>query len=311
MSAPFFLIGSERSGSTMCRLMLDSHPDIACNLESDFLVSQVGDDGQLPNVNAYRRFLRNDRIFRHSRFRIDAWQDYRGLVDSFLEQKRSRDNKRLVGATVHHDFHRLRHLWPEARYVYLLRDGRDVARSAVGMGWAGNSYCGADIWLKAEAQWRELRAGLQPSSYIEVRFEDLVRDPRTSLARICVFLGVEFSEEMLAYPSRSSYGAPDPRLVAQWHSAMPQRELRLLEGRLDEALRQRYYPLSDLPPLRPGPLGVWLLRQQSRILRLWARQRRYGLGLTVKEFLARRLGLHGLQTRLQQRFDALIDQGLK
>ena len=61
MNRPFFLIGSERSGSTMLRLMLDHHPQLACNLESDFLVSQLGEQGQYPTMSYYHAFLRQDR----------------------------------------------------------------------------------------------------------------------------------------------------------------------------------------------------------------------------------------------------------
>ena len=166
MNRPFFLIGSERSGSTMLRLMLDHHPQLACNLESDFLVSQLDDRGHFPAIGAYHAFLRQDRVFRHSRFEIDETLGYRDLVDSFLEQKRRRDGKRQVGATVHHDFHRLPRLWPDARFIYLLRDGRDVANSAVGMGWAGNAYCGAEIWINAETRWQAMRDRLAPENFL-------------------------------------------------------------------------------------------------------------------------------------------------
>ena len=71
MQSMFFLVGSERSGSTMFRLMLDHHPDIACNLESDFLVSQMTDQGEFPDVQEYASYLQQDRVFRHSRFVVD------------------------------------------------------------------------------------------------------------------------------------------------------------------------------------------------------------------------------------------------
>ena len=80
MNRPFFLIGSERSGSTMLRLMLDHHPQLACNLESDFLVSQLGEQGQYPAMSDFHAFLRQDRVFRHSRFEIDERLDYTAVL---------------------------------------------------------------------------------------------------------------------------------------------------------------------------------------------------------------------------------------
>jgi hypothetical protein len=311
MNAPFFLVGSERSGSTMLRLMLDHHPQLACNLESDFLVSHVDDAGTLPEIGAYRAFLTRDRVFRHSRFEVDESLGYQDLVASFLEQKRARDAKQRVGATVHHDFHRLPFLWPEARFVYLLRDGRDVANSAVGMGWAGNAYCGADIWIEAEGRWAEMRARLDPEAYIEVRFEDLVADPERTLARVCRFLGVPYDERMLAYPQTTTYGAPDVRLASQWRGRMDPRTRARVEARIGERLAQRGYPLAgDVPP----PIGRGtdlLLRLESRLGCLRDRITRYGLSLTLEEFTARRLGLRRWQASAQLRCDAIIDHGLK
>ena len=55
--SPVFLIGAERSGTTLLRLMLDHHPDIAFNLESEFLVSRISDSGAFPDMAAYRRSL--------------------------------------------------------------------------------------------------------------------------------------------------------------------------------------------------------------------------------------------------------------
>ncbi len=311
MNAHFFLIGSERSGSTMLRLMLDHHPQLACNLESDFLVSEVADDGTLPDMRDYREFLSRDRVFRHSRFEVDSSLGYRELVDSFLEQKRSRDGKQLVGATVHHDFHRLPLLWPEAKFVYLLRDGRDVANSAVGMGWAGNPYCGADLWIEAEERWAGMRQRLVPGSFIEVRFEDLVREPQAVLTTVCGFLGVPFSEQMLSYPETSSYAAPDVHLVSQWRGRLDERMLGLVESRIGALLAQRGYPMDHgtRPPVSRSQDR--LLRLQSRMGCFRDRVSRYGLPLTLGEFTARKLGVRRWQEANQQRLDAIIDRNLK
>lgn len=311
MSSPFFLIGAERSGSTLFRLMLDHHPEIACNLESDFLVSQVSDDGAAPEVAEYARFLRQDRVFRHSRFLVDESLDYQALVESFLSQKRDRDGKRIVGATVHHHFHRLPLLWPDAKLVYLLRDGRDVAHSAVGMGWAGNAYCGADIWIEAERRWSRMRSRLDPAAYIEVRFEDLVERPAETLSRVCGFLGVDYSEEMLGYPERTTYSAPNARLAFQWRSHMSARTREQVEARIGHLLLKRGYPLSGQTPRAVGKLEDLLLRGQSKIGCFRSRIDRYGWPLTLEEFTARKLGLRSRVAAAQARFDAIIDQSLR
>src|SRR6185437_10567826 len=97
IETPIFLIGSERSGTTLLRLMLDHHPEIAFNLESEFLVEEISAAGTFPDMAGYRHKLRESRVFRHSRFDIRDDLDYPALMNDFLWQKLQRDRKRIVG----------------------------------------------------------------------------------------------------------------------------------------------------------------------------------------------------------------------
>ena len=137
-----FLVGSERSGTTLLRLMLDHHPEIAFEKEFDFVVSKVSETGAFPQVDAYLEWLATVRA---ADYAIDRSLDYRSLVTDFLRQKQAASGgKPRVGATVHRDFDRLRFIWPDARYIHLVRDPRDVSRSVVQKGWAGNVYQGSE-----------------------------------------------------------------------------------------------------------------------------------------------------------------------
>jgi hypothetical protein len=311
VNAPVFLIGSVRSGTTLLRLMLDHHPRIAMNLESEFLVLCVSEDGRYPEIGAYRDWLSRNRVFRHSRFTVDDRLDFVALVNDFLEQKRRRDGKDIVGATVHVDFRKLRWIWPRARYIYLVRDGRDVADSVVRMGWAGNPYAAADVWLRAEREWDQLRPVLEPGSWIEVRHEDLVTEPRAELGRICAFIGVEFSERMFDYATRTTYGLPDPALSGQWRFRMRPSDIRRLEAKLGTRLVQRGYALSGLPSLTISRVMDRWLYLDSRVRALGFRFRRYGIGLTVQETLSRRLGMRAMHESAMRKMDLITDAHLK
>ena len=130
--APIFLVGSERSGSTLLRLMLDHHPEVAFAREMDFVVAHVSDAGEFPAMPVYVDWI---ATVRGADYTVDPTLDYRALVNDFLRQKQAAGGgKEHVGATVHRHFERLRFLWPEARYIHLLRDPRDVARSVVQKG---------------------------------------------------------------------------------------------------------------------------------------------------------------------------------
>jgi len=194
-----FLIGAERSGTTLLRIMLDHHPMLAFRNEFEFAVDMVGDGGAMPDLDAYYEHLAVCRTFLMSGFEIDKQLDYRSLVHSFLEQKRARDDKPRVGATIHRHFHRILHLWPDARFIHLVRDGRDVAFSRIGMGWVGNAWEGAHEWVEVEEQVRELAAGVGPERIMRVTFESLVSEPEKTLGTICGFLGLEYDDAMLDY----------------------------------------------------------------------------------------------------------------
>jgi hypothetical protein len=308
---PVFLIGSERSGTTLLRLMLDHHPDIAFNSEAEFLVSELSDAGAFPDVPGYRRRLAECRTFRHCGFHIPEDLDFRALVNDFLYQRLERGGKRIVGATLHHGFSKLRYLWPGARYLYLLRDGRDVARSAVEMGWAGNAYVGARFWMDAEREWADYRQLLARDQWMEVRYEELVADPEAQLRRVCEFVGVTFSERMFDYTKTTTYSRPDPRESSKWRRCMRPRELRLVEARIGSQLAARGYPLSGEAPARVGRLRARWIHWQSRLGALRYRLATFGLRLSLIESLSRRLGWPIVHSRAQRAIDAIIDQHLK
>ncbi len=129
IKTPIFLVGAERSGTTLLRLMLDHHPQIAFNSEFEYVVDRISADGHFPDLPCYHDYLSSRWIFKDSHFQIDPNLDYPNLVNSFLQQKQKRDQKARIGATVHHQFHYLCKNWPQAKFIHLLRDGRDVARS--------------------------------------------------------------------------------------------------------------------------------------------------------------------------------------
>ncbi len=306
---PVFLVGAPRSGTTLVALMFDHHPQITWCGEVHYIVDFLPDRG-LPAVAAYREWLERDRIFRMARLQVDPALDYPALVDSFLAQRRQVTGKPVVGGTLHRRFDRVLEVWPDARFIHLVRDGRDVASSCIGMGWAGNTWTGATRWLRAELAWDALRPRLDPACYLELSYEELIQVPRDSLSAVCAFLGVPYDPAMLSYPQDTSYGAPDPRLTEQWRRRDPE-EVRLAEARLGELLRARGYQPSGHPPLEVGPLDELRLRGQDRLARFRFRLDRYGPLLWAGETVTRRLGLEPLHRPLLRRVHEVDTRLLK
>jgi len=311
MNDPIFLVGSERSGTTLLRLMLDAHPKVAWCNEFEYTIDRVDDDGTYPDATDYAEWLSTHRIFQQTGFQLDPAVDYREQVRGFLRQRMQRTNKTRVGATVHRHYHRLRLLWPECRFIYLYRDGRDVARSIVTMGWAGNVWRAIPRWLDAEQQWASLRANLAPNDWVEVKYESLIGDPRRELTKICDFVGVPYDEHMLRYHENTTYSPPDPNLTEQWRVKLSPRQLGVIEAIAGDQLQRRGYELSGHPQVHLSPLQRRLAQMDDIVRRQRWRYRRYGIATSLGESLSKRFGPRSTWLRCKKRINEIDTRHFK
>lgn len=311
LEKPCFLVGSERSGTTLLRLMLSHHPSIGWCEEFEYAVSQMDDAGNFPELSKYHGWLSSDRIFRSADFRIDPQLSYPELVDDFLQQRLQKTGKEIMGATVHHHFDRLLKIWPDARFIHIYRDPRDVARSAMGMGWAGNVWIGSDIWVTAESLWASLVPRLSSDRYIEVKYEDLISTPETILTAICQYLGYDYDSLMLSYAENSTYDLPDPKLVYQWRKKLSDYEIQLVEAKTSEYLVKLGYELSGLPPLSLKEKDIQKLRFQNYWYKVNFRLKRYGLYLLASDYLSRKLKLHSWQKQVKLKMNEIAKEYIK
>ena len=307
---PVFLVGARRSGSTLMRVMLDFHPRICfprhfeIELAVQFIGGGIRDRGALPESLApYYDSLESTYEFRNKAHEIDRSLGLRALLDSFLRQSQGASGKPVVMAAVHDHFGRLIRIWPKARFLYLLRDGRDVARSRIALGWDGNYWAATAPWIVAEREWEELQEVVPADRRMELKYEDLVGNTVAELGRVCEFIGIPYDDAIFDYLRATSYERPDPKLVAQWRRKLSENEVRLAEARLAPRLRARGYELSGLPAVEVSPASIRKLERQSRWARRRADLRRHGLRLFLLAFITRSLGA----TRWQKKIELEID----
>ena len=309
---PAFLVGADRSGTTLLSLMLNHHPQIAFKQDLQFVVSQIKEPTSWPDLSSYYESLYQNRIFLRYNYSIDKRLNYPELVNSFLLQQLERDKKTIAGAVVHHHFDRLLRIWPDAKFIHICRDGRDVARSTILMGWAGNMFTGVKYWITEELLWQKLSPQLAPEQKLTVHYEALIKNPDEVLTQICHFIGVPFDRAMYNYPQHSAYSLPDPQFTEQWRRKLSNYEIQLVESRISTMLEERGYQLSGLPVLKITPWLRWRMLMSDR----WGRQlfnlRRYGFGLYLQDVLARRLlPFKGWRKRVQLKTNAIDNKHLK
>jgi len=309
MEQVVFLCGALRSGSSLTHLMLDHHPNIKNPGEFDFLFDQVSNEGVFPEITSYHEWLSTHRIFQSKSLLVDTSLNYLELIASFIEQLSV--NGSVLALNVHRSFHRIPFLFSDAKYIHLVRDPRDVARSSIGMRWAGNVYYGVDHWVATENSWVLLESKIQPEQVLQVRFEYLISSPEQSLNRVCEFVGLVYSARMMDYTLQSSYSKPDTSLVNQWKRKLSVREIEYVELKASTLLGGLGYELSGkgikpLTIIERSILGIG-----NKIFRYHFSLKRYGFFLVVKVKLSRLFGIRSIYNKGRLQMNELENKLIK
>jgi hypothetical protein len=213
-----FVVGLTRSGTTLLRMMLDAHPLLAVPPETHFVPelikaarAEAGADGMLEAMTSNRTWEDFGIGTEELRARLDvlAPGDAAGAVRAFFEAYAEKQGKPRWGDKTPAymlSVQRIGRTLPESRFIHLIRDGRDVALSQTAR--ALNEQPApaeqAARWVKRIRKSREQAAALKGPRYVEARYEDLVRDPETTLRRICEFVDLPWEEAMLSYHERAA-----------------------------------------------------------------------------------------------------------
>ncbi|MDQ6764545.1 MAG: sulfotransferase, partial [Verrucomicrobiota bacterium] len=207
-----FIVGVPRSGTTLLRMMLDSHPEMAIPPETHFYyeVLKLAEHGAATRADfftlltgffSWADFGIEPEIFREALSALEPFAIADGLR-AFHMLYAQRFGKRRWGEKTPDYGNVMREiagLLPEARFIHLIRDGRDVALSRRNL-WFGP---GESVLAQAEdwAAWirRARSAGPACPHYLEVQYERLVAEPAQVLREVCDFLELPFRAEMLLY----------------------------------------------------------------------------------------------------------------
>lgn len=293
----------------MFRLMLNAHPDLVEIGENQYMVDGLKDKNTA-HLSYDTHWLALERVFRMRELTCPKGIDGKALLDSFITQLRKGRSGPVV-ITFHADIEVLETLFPDARYIHIYRDPRDVATSATRFGWSGNVYYGADFWLDAEESWADIKPHLDPARYTEVRYEDLVMSAEKELARLCDFLGLDFTKDMFGYATSSTYDKPDPNLTFQWKRKLSPRQVALVEHRcgplMDALGYDRAHP--DAKPLHA--LDRAYLAVDNKLRKVAAAIRFYGLQDYALEKVFRLPGLNAQRTAIHLRMQETMNKSLK
>lgn len=145
---------------------------------------------------------------------------------------------------------------PEARFIHLIRDGRDVRLSQLGRGSDHPTpEQHARRWRRRVQDARDQSTEL--SHYIEVRYEDLVADPEGQLRRLCEFCGLDWDPGMLRFHERAA-----PRLEEIARPLAGGERHQAKGGTRSAEERLHHHRLTSEPP-RTDRIGKWRTKMSA------------------------------------------------
>ena len=215
---PIFLFGFERSGTTWLSMIIGAHPRLAVPFSVTGLWYRYGamldKYSHLSTLGDVARIV--DDLLQEERIRL--WDvtltrdevleglepgSYPAIIARFHNLYASHKGKDLWGNIDIANLFNMdvaHHWFPEARFIHIVRDGRDVALShdTYPYGAANTLEC-ANAWMHHLQVNLKMGSILGPHRYLKVRYEDLVLACEATLRRICAFIGVPYSAKMLEY----------------------------------------------------------------------------------------------------------------
>jgi hypothetical protein len=192
--SPIFIVGCERSGTTFLRLLVDSHGSIACGPETLFLPSLEAITGELWHRISRFGFPREFWLQRTAEYFASFHEEY----------ARSRGKTRWADKSPLYALHvpYLVELFPDAKIIHIIRDVPDVAlshRKAFGYKSALNA---PRKWSRYIAAVRAAARDLPADQYLEVRYEQLVKDVEGTMRKVCDFVGEPWDDAVLDYQEK-------------------------------------------------------------------------------------------------------------
>lgn len=299
--SPFFIVGSPRSGTTLLQTLLDAHPALCIPPESHVfdhfgeIFRCYGDLGRPGNAEKFVRDLLSDERIKRWGLEIKPAEFCRPLRERTLREIVSRlfglyadlrGKARWGDKTPEHTLHmqEIRSVFPDACFIHLVRDGRDVAESL------GRTFFGPPTVDQRALQWKQYVNAFEdfksryPEACLTVRYEDLVQNPPEVMGRILSFLGESTDSIPKEIPQsalknvylntddgthQSLQDALSPAKIGLYKKRMSRREIEIAESIAGTELQRYGYSLesSGREGVRPHEKLFFFLAHQFRFLK--------------------------------------------
>lgn len=305
---PVFVLGCARSGTSLtCRLLLD-HLGVNFGTESQFIIRyhrrlrHYGDLRITANMRRLFTDISRERFFQRTRRNFGFVFDieralrsvpeptYAGALSAIFGQfAATKGLERWGDKTPEYNHHldTLLELFPDAQFLHIVRDPRDVALSHMKTGFGStNAHDAAVHWRNAVRLVRSFGDRLPPGQFMQFKYEQLLADPAGTLDAIAQFLGVVNHATVMAGLAGHLRAQVRTATAGRSPAFFGRRELECIETIARVEMRDLDYDLITRGAARVGPFEIARWRAQGiwrrvRDRRYWA-DNAYRLGLRAR-----------------------------
>lgn len=272
---PIFIGGCPRSGTTFLGDLLGAASESIVVPESQFKTQEYNETYSAKNLKNTIKDINNNYRFKvwnielaEEDIRLLNIKSYNNLikyiVSKYAKQKSNRD--RSLKYWIDHtpgnfkDIKLLAELFPDAKYIHLVRDGRAVANSIIPLFWGPNSIIGSAKWWQKHLNYAlEAESFFDESQILRIKYEHLITKPEIILNEICDFANLEYSKEMVQggnfkKPEYTRHQhnlvgkSPDISRLFAWEKKLTNRDIELFEYFANDYLILFNYKLKYSSP---------------------------------------------------------------
>ncbi len=282
VTAPVFIVACPRSGTTKLASLLNKHSAVASATETHFFnhvsrLSCFADSGDLslepanlsqffaePRVQDYLQVSNLSQSELAAAFltvaeakSITKKQVFDIMVSEFLKAK---SKTIFCEKTPQHlqNVNEIHLLYPDARFIHLIRDGRDVVSSLIKMPWRPPGLINnARFWQRYIKLGEAATRALPADRFLTVRYEDLLMEPESTLKTICAFIGIGYEPGIVSSSStepifanweaewkHKASQAIDTSRIGAWREELTPDAAAILNGFLSPTIKKLGYTVS-------------------------------------------------------------------
>lgn len=275
MDSPFFIVGSGRSGSTLLRMILSAHSRICIPPETHYILSlskKLPSHGRLSDIQIEQAVEIILSSYRWPDFKMEASTfrkkaknlndpELKDILNIVYNEKMDLEDKKRWGDKTPPYINILPYiheLYPSAKFINLIRDGRDVTESFRRTGWYGRWLHNSTMeWKQSVLAYNNYKNTVLSDLILNIRYEDLVLDTKETTKKIIEFLGEDFESTMLNWgddiankiPDREAHihkklnRKPKAKDIERWKNELSPMKVLIIESFISRELTQSGYQL--------------------------------------------------------------------